>query len=210
MSFGLSGDGTNNNSKFLLSSNTVPPDTWTHVAATSDGSTMKIYINGVLDPESKTSPSTIHPSAADVHIGQGEFVINGWDYPFNGTMDEVKIYKRALSAQEVEDDYKLAFVGIDKNLALENGLLLAYPNPFNYSTTISYKTTVSGKVSLSIYNLSGQKIRTLVSETQQADHYSVVWDGTKTTGEPAGSGIYFCTFNIDDKPAVIKKLVLLR
>ena len=160
--------------------------------------------------ESKTSPSTIHPSAADVHIGQGEFVSNEWDYPFNGTMDEVKIYKRALSTQEVEDDYKLAFVGINKNLALENGSLLAYPNPFNYSTTISYKTTVSGKVAISIYNLSGQRIRTLVSEIQQADNHSVVWDGTYATGEPAGSGIYCCTFSINDKPVVIRKLVLLQ
>jgi len=208
--FGLSGDGTNNDSQSLLSSLAVPSDTWTHVAATSDGSTMKIYINGVLDPDTKTSPSTIHPSAADVHIGRWEFTSNDWYYPFNGTMDEAKIYNRALSAQEVEDDYNLASVGINKNLALENGLLQAYPNPFDYSTTISYKTTVTGKVAITIYNFSGQKIRTLVSETRQADHHSVAWDGTNATGGPAGSGIYFYTLDIDDKPLVTKKLVLLK
>jgi len=125
-------------------------------------------------------------------------------------MDEVKIYNRALSAQEIEDDYNLAPVGINKNLVLEDGLLQAYPNPFNYSTTISYKTAVTGKVTISIYNLSGQKIRTLVNETQQADHHSVVWDGTNATGGSAGSGIYFCTLNIDNRPVATKKLVLLK
>ena len=125
-------------------------------------------------------------------------------------MDELKIYNRALSAQEVEEDYHSAFVGIDKNLAPENGVLQAYPNPFNYSTTIRYKMKVTGKVDISIYNLSGQKIRNLVSVIQQADYHSVVWDGTNAGGEPAGSGIYFCTFSIDEKPVVTKKLVLLR
>ncbi len=208
--FGLSGDGTSDDSRFLLSSNTVGSDTWTHVAATCDGSSMNIYINAVLDPESNTSPSGIHPSAADVHIGKWEFASNQSDYPFNGTMDEVKIYKRALSAQEVEDDYHSAPVGIGKNLALENGGLQAYPNPLNHSTTIRYTTTLPGKVGISIYNMSGQKIRDLVDETQPADNHWVVWDGTDARGEPAGSGIFFCTFDIDDKPVATKKLVLLQ
>jgi len=83
-------------------------------------------------------------------------------------------------------------------------------NPFNYSTTISYKTTVTGRVTMSIYKLSGKKIRTLVNETQRAEMHSVIWDRTNTTGGFAGSGIYFCTFNIDDTPVAIKKLVLFK
>ena len=58
--------------------------------------------------------------------------------------------------------------------------------------------------------MSGQKIRTLVSETQQADHYSVVWNGTNATGGSVGSGVYFCTLDIDDNPVATKKLVLLQ
>ena len=84
----------------------------------------------------------------------------------------------------------------------------AYPNPFNDKTTISYKTTVTSKVGISIYNMSGQKIRTLVSATQQADDYTVVWDGTKTGGEPAASGIYFCAFDVDNRPVARRKMVL--
>jgi hypothetical protein len=171
---------------------------------------MKIYINGVADPETKRSPLSIHPSAADLHMGRGEFVTNGWDYPLNGAMDQVKIYNRALSTQEVEADYNLAFVGIKKKPAAENCLLQAYPIPFSDETTIRYKTTVAGRVSISIYNMSGQKIRTLVSATQQADDHSVTWDGTETGGEPAGSGVYSCTIYVDDQPVGRTKLVLLR
>ena len=69
--------------------------------------------------------------------------------------------------------------------------------------------SVPGKVTISIYNMSGQKIRTLVGETRQADNHSVVWDRTKTGGETAASGIFFCTLELDNRPVARKKLVLL-
>ena len=75
---------------------------------------------------------------------------------------------------------------------------------------VCYKTTVAGKVDISIYNLTGQRILTLVSAIQQADDHSVVWGGTSSTGKLVNSGIYFCTFSIDEKPLVIRKLVLLQ
>ena len=209
--FGLCGDGTFSDGVWLQSSNTVTSDTWTHLAATSDGSTMKIYFNGVADPMTGTPPSSIHPSVADLHIGKWEFASDDWYYPFDGTMDEVKIFSRALTTLEIEDDYNLVLVGINENrvsLPLD-GFLQAYPNPFNYSTTIGYKTVVAGKVTISIYNLSGQKIRTLVNETRQAGHHSMIWDGTNATGGSAGSGIYFCILHIDNRPVATNKIVLL-
>jgi len=69
-------------------------------------------------------------------------------------------------------------------------LLQNYPNPFNPATTIRYELPVSRKVTLSIYNLLGQKIRTLVNRTQEAGSYSVVWDGTNNEGKRVPSGIY--------------------
>ena len=66
-----------------------------------------------------------------------------------------------------------------------------YPNPFNPSTTISYQLPAASEMELSIYNLSGQKVRTLVSERQPAGAYTVQWDGRDEAGNLAGSGIYF-------------------
>ncbi len=85
-----------------------------------------------------------------------------------------------------------------------------YPNPFNELTVISYTLKVSGRVSLEIYDMQGQEVRTLVNETRQADHHSVVWDGTNATGGSAGSGVYFYTLDIDNRSVATKKLVLLQ
>ncbi|MFC1539140.1 two-component regulator propeller domain-containing protein [Candidatus Latescibacterota bacterium] len=62
-----------------------------------------------------------------------------------------------------------------------------YPNPFNLSTTISYSLPQNSQINLSIYNISGQRVRVLKDECQTAGHYTARWDAT---GFP--SGLYFC------------------
>jgi hypothetical protein len=66
-----------------------------------------------------------------------------------------------------------------------------FPNPFNPTTTIEYSIPNSGNVELAVYNITGQKVRTLVSQKQDASFYKVVWDGRNDFGEPVASGIYF-------------------
>jgi hypothetical protein len=66
-----------------------------------------------------------------------------------------------------------------------------YPNPFNPTTTIEYSIPQSGHVELSIWNLAGQKVRTLVNNQQTASYQKVVWDGRNDMGEKVGSGLYF-------------------
>jgi hypothetical protein len=104
--FGLSADGTSTNSVWLTSNNTINANTWTHLAATSDGTTMKIYINGKQDLNTAVPPAGIHPSTTDLHIGKWEYNTGIWAKPFNGTTDEVRIYNRALSAEEIKADYE--------------------------------------------------------------------------------------------------------
>lgn len=67
-----------------------------------------------------------------------------------------------------------------------------YPNPFNPGTTIVYRLAQNSTVSLVIYNLTGQKVRTLVkNQKQAAGAYQVVWDGRDETGHAVSAGIYF-------------------
>ncbi len=92
-----------------------------------------------------------------------------------------------------------------------------YPNPFNPSTTISFSVTqTSSFVTLDIYNLKGQKVKTLecinrvnAKTTESFSHHSVIWNGTDDSGKPVSSGIYFYKLN-SSKISIIKKMILLR
>ncbi len=69
-------------------------------------------------------------------------------------------------------------------------LLGNHPNPFNPSTTISFTLPEPGKAELTIYDITGRKVRELVSERLSAGVHSVVWDGRDERGNPAASGVY--------------------
>ena len=65
-----------------------------------------------------------------------------------------------------------------------------YPNPFNPSTTIDYTLSVNSDVNLSIYDMQGRMVRSLVSGNQDAGTYNVVWNGLNDNSEQSASGIY--------------------
>ncbi|KAA3597433.1 MAG: T9SS C-terminal target domain-containing protein [Calditrichaeota bacterium] len=86
-----------------------------------------------------------------------------------------------------------------------------YPNPFNPTTTIEYwiPEMENHLVSLKIFNLLGQEVKTLVNETQMSGIYSVDWNGTNNFGKKVSSGIYFYKINAGSYSEV-KKLLLLK
>jgi hypothetical protein len=65
------------------------------------------------------------------------------------------------------------------------------PNPFNPSTTISFGVASPGRVTLSIYDVSGRLVRTLVDEPRSAGLYRQNWDGRNAGGAAVSSGVYF-------------------
>ncbi len=69
-------------------------------------------------------------------------------------------------------------------------LVQNYPNPFNPSTTIHYDIPQESDVRLTVFNVLGQQVRTLVGTTQSAGSYEAVWDGRNTAGEQVSSGVY--------------------
>lgn len=72
-----------------------------------------------------------------------------------------------------------------------------YPNPFNPSTTISYTLPRSSRVTLVIYNLQGQQVRTLVSETQPAGSNVVIWDACDDWDRQVSSGLYLYRITVE-------------
>jgi hypothetical protein len=91
----------------------------------------------------------------------------------------------------------------------EFALLQNFPNPFNPETTIQYNLSESADVSLHIYNVVGQVVRTLVAERQPAGRYRVQWSGSDDRGVPVSSGIYFYQISAG-KFQDVRKLMLLK
>ena len=88
-------------------------------------------------------------------------------------------------------------------------LMPNYPNPFNPSTAIGYAIPQDGQVTLTIYNVLGQEIRTLVDNHQAAGTYTVMWDGKDATGQHLNSGVYFYSIKSGDYSNT-RKMVLMR
>jgi hypothetical protein len=100
---------------------------------------------------------------------------------------------------------------VDKNGTLPNTFTLTqnYPNPFNPETTIDYAVGKAGHVELSIYNILGAKIKTLVNGYQAQGNYSARWLGDSESGDKVASGVYFYKLVAGDYTD-IKKMTLLK
>lgn len=104
-------------------------------------------------------------------------------------------------------------VGIDPDIpsSARNFLDNSYPNPFNPTTVIRYGIAERSHVSVKIYNVAGQLVRTLVNEVQapRPEGYTVRWNGLNDNGRPVSSGVYFYRLSAGDFLQA-KKIVLLR
>jgi len=143
---------------------------------------------------------------------EGEFSFVVWDSLSMQTFTlevpseplSLEIDKNNWILKQVESDIsqrtEIADIHPLKKYALYNN----YPNPFNPITAIGYQLSAVSKVDLSIYNLLGQRVETLVSEKQNAGQYRVEWDGSHFP-----SGIYYYQIkagHFED----IKKMILLK
>ena len=86
---------------------------------------------------------------------------------------------------------------------------VALPNPFNPSTTIRYTVASGGPVDITVYDVSGRRIRSLVNGHAPAGTHEVRWDGRDDDGRPVASGIYLYRFGSTGFTET-RKLVLLK
>ena len=83
------------------------------------------------------------------------------------------------------------------------------PNPFNPTTTIHFSTPSNERMSLAVYNLGGQLVRTLSDGPVDQVHHTVVWDGLDHAGHPAASGVYLYRLK-GDGWELTRRMVLIR
>jgi len=84
-----------------------------------------------------------------------------------------------------------------------------YPNPFNLSTSISFSLPTPSEVNLIIYNILGEKVKTLAKGWFEAGSHTVTWNGTNESGSVVASGIYFYKLTAGEN-VVVKKMSLLK
>ena len=113
-------------------------------------------------------------------------------YSFNSD-NRFGITIRPTSVNNEAEDSPLAFT-LDQN----------YPNPFNPSTTISYTVNEASSVNISVYNLMGQKVATLVDENKSAGQYNVRWNAFGVA-----SGMYYYRLEANGQ-ALTRKMTLIK
>jgi len=96
-----------------------------------------------------------------------------------------------------------------KNIPISFSLKQNYPNPFNPQTIIEYQLPKNCEVEIAVYNILGQKVRTLVKEFQKTGQHRVEWDSKDEKGEDVSSGIYFYRIKTPEFSQA-KKMVVLR
>jgi flagellar hook assembly protein FlgD len=84
-----------------------------------------------------------------------------------------------------------------------------YPNPFNPTTNIQFAVPQQGTITLAVYNVLGQRVKTLATGVYPPGHYMVTWDGKDESGRAVASGIYFSRLETGSI-ALVKKMLMMK
>jgi len=103
------------------------------------------------------------------------------------------------------DYLSIAAEGVPLEFALHEN----YPNPFNPTTTLRFDLPEVSDITLTIYNMLGQKVRTFDYQNTSAGYHSVTWDATNDYGDPVGAGVYLYQLRADQFVKT-RKMVLLK
>ncbi len=145
-----------------------------------DGILIVNNLTYVLDVFEATHSGTNNDNMPGIISGRLHFLIEGDTFDLTTHYDFVETDESQIQIPEIIE------------------LFQNYPNPFNPMTVISYDLPKSTYVSLIIYDLKGNEIRTLVNENQIQGKRSVIWKGQNNEGKQVPTGVYFYVLNIID------------
>ncbi len=125
------------------------------------------------------------------------------DNPTDPTVVNMKVVDIKKSNTQLKNAEELA---IPTEFSLDQN----YPNPFNPTTNINYVLPEAGNIKLVVYDLLGNKVRTLVSNEMKPGHYRAVWNATNEMGLKVSSGVYFYRLMSNNKVIDTRKMVLMK
>ena len=150
-----------------------------------------IYVDGVLFTTTK-----LYYDIYDL--------VNGQNYEIGLTA----YYEDGIESDPIM--FNICFLGSDNNTVSVSPVLMNYPNPFNPSTTIEFSIQNDSKIDLSIYNVKGQKIKTLTQKEFTQGSHSIIWNGDDELGNSVSSGVYLYKLKVNDKTELVRKCLLLK
>ena len=143
-------------------------------------------------------------------------IVGGFSNPIDAEIVGNRIYVIEWSGGRGLWEIVLPQATIETAVAEAEGIVPAefalaqnFPNPFNASTTIAFQLAHPSQVELAIYSISGQRVRTLISDSLPAGHHRLQWDGHNERGEPVASGAYLYQLLAGDFVAT-RQLMLLK
>lgn len=161
-------------------------NTWNHIVLIWNKADSKIsfYVNAVMDTSVNSSVTSIQNTTQPLRIGKPQHTANS----FIGSIDDIRIYNRALSYQEIQILYGLTVdVKKDNDLISDNFYLYQnYPNPFNPTTKITYSLAQYSNVLIKVFDVLGKEVTILVNQDQSAGNYTIDFNASNLSG-----GIYF-------------------
>ncbi len=138
-----------------------------------------------------------NPSVA--YVNNQIFVFGGFDEK-NEVISSVEVFNK---------DATTDISNGTNDIPTEYELFQNYPNPFNPTTEIKFSIPYSSDVSIEIYSLLGERIKTLVNNNISSGNYAVTWNGNDDSGNPVSSGVYFYVLRTD-KLTLSKKMMLVK
>ncbi|MCF7803301.1 MAG: glycoside hydrolase family 88 protein [Candidatus Marinimicrobia bacterium] len=175
---------------------------WVHVVAirNTEKEQVYLYVNGTNVGYEQDVTGDISQNE-DMYIGVSPDEDNTY---LEATLDDIRLYNYALSKSQIQNLYSQ--VGVESNGDLPDRYKLAvssYPNPFNPVTTIEYTIPEQSEINLSVYNLLGEKVRSLVNSVQVQGQYSYRFDAAGLS-----SGVYICRLRMNNEIRTTKLLLL--
>ena len=139
---------------------------------------------------------------------------DAWDraLSYNGSgINRFPRYKKnGFSVRCVRDDTEIVTI-FNQNLTIPQSFALHqnYPNPFNPTTTLKYDLPEDAMVNITIYDMMGRIVKTMVNTQQNAGYKSIQWNATNDYGKPVSAGLYLYTIEAGAFRQT-KKMVLLK
>ena len=176
--------------------------------------TASLKVDGQVKAEYSSSSLTIremkidHQSVFDeIFAAQAMFGEIEWDVSVRDSMVEVTSENGALT---LGVNASAAVLSINGELLPEVfSLHQNYPNPFNPVTKLRYDLPENGHVNITIYDMLGREVKTLINQAQDAGYRSLIWDATNDYGKPVSAGIYLYQIQAGEYMQT-KKMVLLK